>query len=76
MMRARNCFLTGTLVMVAAATTVASPTAVFAGSKVEVGRRCSESQRPSLSRIARRFSARFRLCEAVHGFFDGLALLR
>lgn len=48
-MHARIGFLTGFLVLVAAATIIALPTVVQAGSKVEVGKRCSESQRPALA---------------------------
>ncbi len=50
-MRARNHFLAGGLVLVATATIFAFPTAFLAGSKVEVGRRCSESQRASLAEV-------------------------
>lgn len=51
MMRARNRFLTGSLARLAAVTIIALPTVVLAGSKVEVGRRCAESQRPSLAEV-------------------------
>jgi len=50
-MSAWNRFLAGGLVLVAAAMIVASPTAALAGSKVEVGRRCTESERPSLDEV-------------------------
>lgn len=50
-MQAWNRSLAGNLLLVAAATFITLPAAVFAGSKVEVGRRCSESQRVSLAEV-------------------------
>lgn len=51
MMCARSRFLTSSLVLVATAMIVALPTAASAGSKIEVGRRCAESDRPSLAEV-------------------------